>query len=243
MFYKVGLLGASGKMGLEIAALMSPSYDSGEDSLELTEAVVQKSKLVSIEGAPVTKLSQTPREWVHVWIDFSQPEATMTLLGQIKAPLVLGTTGFTPAQEKEIAAYAEKYPVVKASNFSIGMNWLFHHLKRKDFVPETTKEIVIQEEHHRDKKDSPSGTAKSLIALLKENKFNPSQVNSVRAGEVKGVHQLRFFLENEEIEITHKVSDRTVFAKGALHAALLLAKLKTPGLYSFEELLFKGKSE
>jgi 4-hydroxy-tetrahydrodipicolinate reductase len=240
MIYKVGLLGASGKMGLEIAALLSPSYEVSSDSLELTEAVVNKSKLVSIEGAPVTKLNSPPRESVHVWIDFSQPEATLELLTQVKAPIVIGTTGFTESQDKEIAAYAEKYPVVKASNFSIGMNWLFYQMKRKDFVPETTKEIVIQEEHHRNKKDAPSGTAKSLVSILKQNKFNPSQVHSVRAGEVKGIHQLRFFLENEEIEITHKVSDRCVFAKGALHAAMLLLKLKQPGLYSFEDLLFKG---
>ena len=240
MIYKVGLLGASGKMGLEIAALLFPAYDLSGDSLELTEAVAKEDRFKSIEGVTVTKL-EDPREQVHVWIDFSQPEATLELLSQIKAPLVLGTTGFSPEQEKQISAYAEKYPVVKASNFSLGMNWLFHQMKNKDFVPETTKEIVIHEEHHREKKDSPSGTAKTLISLLRDNHFNPSQVNSVRAGEVKGVHQLRFFLENEEIEIVHKVSDRAVFAKGALHAAWLILKLKAPGLYSFDDLLFKER--
>ena len=102
MIYKVGLLGASGKMGLEIAGLLAAGITIGGNALELSDAVSNSKKVTSIEGTPVRTLSEPEFEPVHVWIDFSNPKATLSLLEKVRTPLVIGTTGFTDAEKEKI---------------------------------------------------------------------------------------------------------------------------------------------
>lgn len=240
MIYKAGILGASGKVGLELCHLLASGFSLDGDFFELADVVAESKDLESIEGVSLRTLSDPEREPVHGWIDFSSPSATLALLKKISAPLVIGTTGFEADQRKQIEAYASKHPVILSSNMSPGMNWLFS-LLRKNSLPLTTKEISLSEIHHRQKKDAPSGTAKTLLQLIKEKTPIKPVVTSVRASQIIGVHEITFFTEEEEITITHRVNQRQVFATGAILALQYLLRLNKPGLYSMED-LYHGES-
>jgi 4-hydroxy-tetrahydrodipicolinate reductase len=236
MIYKVGILGVSGRMGQEIAALLSQDFSVKGDTLEFSDAVSGSKKLSSIEGVPVRKMQDPVFDPAHVWIDFSTPAATLAYLEVATTPLVIGTTGFTPDQKKRIEEYSNKQPVLMSSNMSPGMNYMLKMLK---MVPVTAasgfNDTVLEEIHHKHKKDSPSGTSKDLLAVLTANGITDVQLHVTRAGENKGEHTVRFISQDEELVIQHKVSDRSVFAKGALLAAHFIIKRK-PGLYSMQDL-------
>ncbi|MBI4404679.1 MAG: hypothetical protein HY537_10980 [Deltaproteobacteria bacterium] len=235
MIYKVGVLGAAGKMGSEVAFLLRESFTVGTDTLELADVVVHSSKIKGIEGVEARTQCETATESVHVWIDFSAPESTISFLEKIEAPIVIGTTGFSQSQFVRIRDYARKYPVLLASNMSPGMAQV-RHLLRQLSVPAAQWEVCLNEEHHRQKKDSPSGTANTLLGILKEKGFTDIQVSVVRAGQKKGTHRIKFIADDEEFEIRHEVFDRRVFAKGALMAAHFLAQKQEPRIYSIDEM-------
>lgn len=235
MIYKVGILGASGKMGLNLCGLLADDFSHKGEHLELADAVSFSKKITSIEGVEVRTLKEPPREPVHVWIDFSRPEGTVELLKQIDTPVVVATTGFEPAQMEQVKSYAKKHPVLLAANTSPGMNLVYSILRTMP-IPDWTTDILLEEEHHRHKKDAPSGTAKEMLKVLKERGIDNVQVHAMRGGATPGIHTVRFMGDFEEISITHKVSDRKVFAQGALVAALSLLKIKEPGLYTMKDL-------
>ncbi|MCB0403482.1 MAG: hypothetical protein KDD51_01755 [Bdellovibrionales bacterium] len=235
MIYKVGILGASGRMGLQIAGLLQDGFSYGGNSFELADALSGSGKLKSIEGIPVRTLEEPPREPVHVWIDFSTPQATVAFLDRIETPIVIATTGFTESQLAKIHAYAERFPVMLAPNTSPGMNLFLHWLEK---LPEGLKfDLNLSEEHHIHKKDAPSGTAKSLLEVLRGRGYGEVPVQSVRAGGIRGVHTLKFAAADETIEIRHEALDRRVFAEGALVAAAFLVKQKKAGLYKMADAL------
>ena len=240
MIYKVGILGATGRMGLELAALLSPSFDQEGDSFELAAAVAKSERLTHIEGVEVRTLREPPREPVHVWIDFSRPEATIELLGQIDTPVVIGTTGFSEPQRDVVTEYARRRPVLQAANTSRGLAILGEFLERFPRSSEWPADVILQEEHHRHKVDSPSGTAKSLSEILVRRGHQNIQTLVVRAGEIVGTHRVRFVLEAEEIEITHRVSQRKAFAKGALVATAFVLR-QTSGLYEMKDVFTGGQ--
>jgi len=240
MIFKVGILGASGRVGSEVAALLAPGYRRGPDLLELADAVTGSGKLVSIEGVDCRTLEDEPREPVHVWVDFSRPEATLKLLETADAPVVIGTTGFTDAELSRVRAYAERHAVLLAPNTSPSLAVVSKLLKQLPKADQWDCEVVLSEEHHKHKKDAPSGTAKRLIAVLAERGFTDPQVQVTRAGEIIGVHTVKLISANEEITIEHRVSQRRVFAEGALAAAAFLARGLSPRLYSMEEVFFPG---
>ena len=176
-----------------------------------------------------------------VVIDFSQADATneicRTALHHRKS-LVIGTTGHSQEQRLMIENTAQSLPIVFASNFSVGVNVLFW-LTRKaaellgsDFNPE------IIETHHRMKKDAPSGTAKTLAEIVKRTRNLDSQIpiQSIREGEVVGNHTITFTGPGERLELTHRASNRQIFARGALRAACWVID-KPPGLYSMQDVL------
>lgn len=236
MIYKVGLMGATGRMGQELAALLEPTFILGEDRLEFSDAVASKKNIISIEGIPVRTLQDPAREPVHVWIDFSQPEATLSLLEIIQTPVVIGTTGFNFQQIEKIKSYSEKQPVLMASNTSPGMNLMMKMLEHASVAAALGYDVLASEIHHKRKKDAPSGTMKSLLDILQKQANKNIQVQSARVGDEKGTHTISFFSDDEELTLTHRVNHRRVFAKGALLAARFIAGQKTPGLYSFKDM-------
>ncbi len=234
MIYKVGISGASGRMGLEVAALLAAGYSLKGNHLEFADAVVGNSKLVEIEGVETRKLEAPAREPVHVWIDFSRPSATLALIETLDCPLVIGTTGFDDSQLERLKAYSKKKAVLLAPNTSPGMALMRKMLRALTGNLSDKFEIVLSEEHHRAKVDSPSGTAKQLLNLLSEQGLESGPVQVTRAGKLLGTHTVRLIASDEELSLTHRTYDRRVFARGALEAALFLAA-KGPGWYSMED--------
>lgn len=236
MIYKIGILGASGRMGLEVASMLSEGFSDGKDMLELGDCVAQSKRLTSVEGVPVREPHEPPWEPVHAWIDFSRPAATMALLRAIEAPIVIATTGFTDDELGAIREYATRHPVMLAPNTSPGMNlmlWLLRH------VPPAFRagfDVVVEEAHHNRKKDSPSGTAKALLGALESIGVTSPPVNVIRAGGIPGDHSVRFVAESEEVALSHRVWDRKVFARGAIRAALFLLRRNKPGMYTMQDL-------
>jgi 4-hydroxy-tetrahydrodipicolinate reductase len=194
-----------------------------------------------------------------VVIDFTTVEATLDHLQWCVTqgvPCVIGTTGFSDAQEMMIAEAGATIPVVYAPNFSVGVNVVFDLLDRASRVFGDSVDIEVIEAHHRHKVDAPSGTALAMgrvVANALDRDLNQVAVYgregqtgarpreqigfaTMRAGDVVGDHTVLFAAEGERVEITHKASSRRTFANGAVRAAIW-ASTQQPGLYSMRDVL------
>ena len=240
---KLTVTGRNGRMGQQVLAAIEAeenatahsTHDVGEDlaaALSDTEAV----------------------------IDFTLPALTAELLAKAVSSniaLIIGTTGHSDEQRAAIAEAAKSIPIVYASNYSTGVNLLFH-LTRKAaaILGNDAFDIEVTEMHHRHKVDAPSGTARTLLEILNEE-TNTSYENDVthgrvgepgprpnkeigmhtlRGGDVVGDHTVMFAAEGERFELTHKASSRMTFASGAVRAALWL-KDQPAGLYDMQDVL------
>ncbi len=176
-------------------------------------------------------------------IDFSLPDGIPDLLGlaqQTGAALLIATTGYDDGVAGKIAAAAREIPILISANTSLGVNVTRHLAQQaiRKLGADTRVEIV--EAHHKHKKDAPSGTALAIGEAIADAgvKIAPEQYHALRGGGVIGEHTVRFFGENEYLEIRHVATDRRLFATGALHAAIWLAKrLDAPGLYTMDDVL------
>ena len=236
MIFKVGILGVSGRVGRELTSLLSDDFALGGDRFEFCDGISQNKRLQSIDGIAVRSLTDPAREPVHVWIDFSRPEATLALLKTIQEPIVIGTTGFSESEFRDIQSYAKKHPVLLTSNTSPGMNLMMSMLEQIPGASHMRYDVLASEIHHRGKKDSPSGTLKTLLDILQAQGFKQVQVQTARVGDEKGTHTVSFFSDDEELTVTHRVNQRRVFARGALIAARFIAQQKKPGLYRFQDM-------
>jgi 4-hydroxy-tetrahydrodipicolinate reductase len=194
-----------------------------------------------------------------VLIDFSSRAATADIAGlcaRHKKAVVIGTTGHDDKETFEIRKLAKKIPMVWASNFSTGVNTLFWLTRKAAEILGPDFDLEIVEMHHRMKKDSPSGTAKSLAEILADARKQHLQnvakhgrvgvvgertnseigIHSIRGGDVVGDHTVIFANAGERLELTHKASSRDTFANGALRAALWVVK-QTPGIYDMQDVL------
>jgi 4-hydroxy-tetrahydrodipicolinate reductase len=193
-----------------------------------------------------------------VIVDFSVPSATRPLLELAagwKKPVVIGTTGHEPAEKKLLLDLASKVPCVWAGNFSEGVNLLFALVRRAARTLGTDFDAEVVEMHHRFKQDAPSGTAARLLEIiLEERKLGAEAlrhgrsgmpgkrtqgevgVHSLRGGDVVGDHTVIFAALGERLELTHKASDRAIFARGALRAALWVVN-QPPGVYDMQDVL------
>lgn len=174
-----------------------------------------------------------------VMIDFSLPVGTMACLDackKYKIPLVIGTTGFDKRQLSKIKAASKTIPCLLSPNMSLGANLLFRlgAAAAQTLGPDYDVEII--ETHHRFKKDAPSGTAKRLAESIAGVIGKNPPIHSLRIGDVVGDHTAVFSNLGERIELTHRVNNRDIFARGAIYAAKLLAKSK-PGLYSMADII------
>lgn len=232
---KLALIGAGGRMGLEIA---KAAKESQQFDLYLA---ISRTKLNSEFLHQSVIIHSELLKNADLMIDFSSPELFSEALAvavKLKKPLVSGTTGLTDKQFKEIQKAAKKIPVLWASNMSLGVALLNEAIKLfsqiKDF------DFQIEEFHHNKKKDNPSGTAKTLQQTLEiavEKQLPP--IMGVRGGGIFGVHKIYAMSEQETICFEHTALNRAVFAQGAVRAALWLSK-KKPGLYKMSEVLLKS---
>lgn len=170
-----------------------------------------------------------------VAIDFTLPEATLEILSAMvdqQTPLVCGVTGLDAATEKAMATAARRVPILYGRNMSRGISVMSKWLRESAAALGRDFRAEIRETHHVHKKDAPSGTAIALREALGDTSID---IESRREGEVLGDHQVRFVASSESIEIAHRVSDRRVFAEGAVAAARWLVD-RPAGLYGMEDI-------
>jgi 4-hydroxy-tetrahydrodipicolinate reductase len=207
-------------------------------------------------GVPVTRELEVELDAV---VDFTVPDATRANLAACEAagcPIVIGTTGFSAAEQARIDAAARRIAVCQASNFSTGINLCFKLLRLAADVIGEDSDIEIYEAHHRQKIDAPSGTALSMGKVIadalgrdlasvavygREGQTGARSQDTigfatVRAGDIVGDHTVTFAADGERVEISHKASSRMAFARGALRAAAWLAQ-QPPGLYDMQDVL------
>ncbi|MBM6665819.1 4-hydroxy-tetrahydrodipicolinate reductase [Flavonifractor plautii] len=191
-------------------------------------------------------------------IDFSSPAALPALLDFCTArcvPVVLATTGYSQEQLAAIDRAAERIPVFRSANMSLGVNVLLTLVRQATAALGGDYDIEIVEKHHNKKVDAPSGTALMLAdAAASALPCQPDYVYdrhsvrrarakeeigicSVRGGGIVGDHDVLFAGENEVITLSHSAMSREVFASGAIRAARFLSGVASPGLYSMTDLV------
>lgn len=184
---------------------------------------------------------------IDVFIDFTTPAATLECLAICQAkryPMVIGTTGFSELEKVKIAHAAQIIPIVFSPNMSIGVNISYKLLAlAANLLNEhvsVASDVAIVDIHHQHKKDAPSGTALRMAEVIR-NAASSSQdpkinLSSVRLGDIIGEHSALFALAGERIEITHKATNRSLYATGALQAAKWVVSQEA-GLYDMQDVL------
>ena len=164
---------------------------------------------------------------VDIIIDFSSPKSLKKILQLAKRkeiPILIGTTGFSEDDFKEIEIASTQTPVLFAPNTSSGIAILKNILSKSKNLFSEDNQFSISETHHMEKKDSPSGTAldlqRTIISFYPEAKVD---VESYREGDNPGEHKVSITLDNEIIEFIHRAEDRSIFALGALKGAVWLS--------------------
>ena len=196
---------------------------------------------------------------VDAILDFTSPASSVEIAGlaaNARIVHVIGTTGFTADEERAIEAAGRHAVIVKAGNMSLGVNLLTAVVRQVAAALDADFDIEIVEMHHRHKVDAPSGTALMLghaaavgrgVDLAKASvrsrdghtgarRRGDIAFQSLRGGSVIGDHTVMFAGEGERIELTHIAQDRSIFARGAVKAALW-GHGKKPGVYSMLDVL------
>jgi len=265
MTLRIGITGAAGRMGRTLIEAVHASEDlqlaAALERAGATALGVDAGDLAGLGniGVPVTSDLAAVANDLDVLIDFTVPAATLENLVACQAAacaMIIGTTGFSEAEQAQIDAAAGTIAICKASNFSTGVNLCFKLLAMAAAVVGEDSDIEIYEAHHRDKVDAPSGTALSMGEVVadtlgrdlsrvavygREGQTGARDKQAigfatVRAGDIVGDHTVTFAADGERVEITHKASSRMSFARGALRAANWIAR-RDPGLYDMQDVL------
>lgn len=177
-----------------------------------------------------------------ICIDFSTPQAFRSNYEFIAAHFkgaVIGTTGWDDIRQQVIDCFdSHGCTLIYSSNFSIGVNLLFaavDYLSHKISVTGGYEPYIL-EMHHCHKLDAPSGTAKTLQAIVDGNMHTHTDAQAIRCGEIPGIHTVGFEGEVDRLKITHEAFSRLGFARGAVAAALKADSLT--GAYNFKDTIF-----
>jgi 4-hydroxy-tetrahydrodipicolinate reductase len=201
------------------------------------------------------RLSEAARD-ADVYVTFTAPQAEVVnvpLVASLGKRIVLGTTGFTEEQNRQVRQAVEgKVPAVFSPNYSVGINILFKLAQALKAFPKEYN-FSISEIHHTGKKDAPSGTAKKLGEIVADTRgytrtiygregISPRQpeeleITALRAGGVPGIHDLIVAGPYEMLRIEHTAFSRNVFAQGAVYAAEWLSRQTQPRIFSMEDVL------
>lgn len=257
MLLNVGLIGANGRMGLEIVQIIQ----NQPEDYQLHSALVAKNTNIA------SLLHDTAKSIVYeinhmgqpqVIIDFSTPKISLKNVeycSKKNIAFILGTTGLSVEEKQQIENYATQIPILISANMSLSVNVLFKVAKIVS-AKLSNFETEIVETHHRYKKDAPSGTAIKLgemiangrnISFTKHARYVRYGVDekrdnkdigfsTIRGGDVVGTHDALFFGSGEMLQLRSEVTNRASFAHGALLAAKFLEN-KQPGLYSMFDVL------
>lgn len=242
---RVGILGASGRMGRAIAAVLQDSTEA-----RLGGRLSRGEDPAALAGA------------CDVMVDFSAPAALAAHLDAAVAagrPILIGTTGLGAEHHEAIDRAARKVAVLQSSNFALGVNLLAHLVREAAEALGEEWDIEIVEMHHRHKVDAPSGTALLLGAAAAEGRgVSLDEVSergrdgitgprgagrigfaSLRGGTVAGDHQIVFAGEGERLELGHRAESRDIFARGAVRAAQWMNG-RPAGRYTMKDVLGLG---
>lgn len=264
MTIHLAIAGAGGRMGrmlLEAAASQPAFAISGALEHAASPLLGKDAGDLSANGRGVTIQSDLAAGLAKadVLIDFTRPEGTLQHIAacrKLGVNMVIGTTGFTPEQKKEIAAASHEIAIVFAANMSLGMNVLTRLVEMASKALHEQYDIEIIEAHHKMKVDAPSGTAlmlgeaaakamgKSLdeIGVFErhgvtgERKAGTIGFTAIRGGDIIGDHTVMYAGTGERIEISHKSSSRATYAQGALRAAAFLQGRRS-GLFDMHDVL------
>jgi len=235
----IAVYGAAGRMGQAVLRL---AFD--EPRLAVVAAIVRADsadagKRLRDDLSCTTTLDASVAP--QVLIDFSFAGAFDDALALARArriAFVSGTTGLSQQQHAALREAAGTIPVLWSANFSIGVAVL-DRLVREAARALAEWDCQIAEAHHHRKKDAPSGTALALgraVAEAREVDASTIGYASVRAGDIVGEHTVLFAGEGERVELTHRATDRTIFARGALRAATWIAG-QSPGSYTLADVI------
>lgn len=244
---RILLSGICGHMGEQVLTLANKGYRGAE-------VVFGVDPFASCGSIPCAKSFADASSDCDVIIDFSNHAATKELCDFAAAhhlPLVLATTGQTEEERAYIAETAKKIPLFFAANYSVGVALLCELAKKTAEVMKDA-EIEIVEVHHDRKLDAPSGTALAIAESIKQvrtdaavkcgragqtkREANEIGIQSVRIGNVVGIHEVLVGTQNETITLKHEAHSRALFAEGALCAAEFLMG-KEPGLYGMKDMI------
>ncbi len=259
---KLVVIGAAGRMGRRILSLAAET--GWFDIIAAVERqghtdVGKDAGLVAGAGPMNVKLADVFGAFADVAIDFSEAQAvdkTIDYCLENSVALVSGTTGLSSQQREKIKAASEKIPVIYDTNMSVGMNVLFGLVGKVAAMLGDEYDIEIIEQHHRFKKDAPSGSALTLaenICKATGRDFPETLIpgrsgkdalrqkgtigmHAVRAGDITGVHSIIFGTLGETVTLNHTANSRDTFARGALRAAKWLVG-KEPALYPMTDVL------
>ncbi len=262
---RLAVMGASGRMGRALIRAVHDSRQctlaGGTESVQSDSIGADLGDLAGV-GPLGVHVTADPLELFTRCdgiLDFTIPQATVDYAGlaaQGRIVHVIGTTGLSDEDEQRIANAARHATVVKAGNMSLGVNLLTALTEKVAAALDQDYDIEIVEMHHRHKVDAPSGTALMLgeaaaagrqVALdnhavkAREGHTGPRHPGDIgfatlRGGDVVGEHSVVFAGQGERVELTHRATDRQIFARGAVKAALW-ARGKPPGIYSMRDVL------
>lgn len=252
---KIGVFGATGRMGQAIIGAISEQPHVTLGAAVVSAQSAQRGQAVNAQ-LNYQSAEQLVADQVDVWIDFSLPSAltdNLQVALQHGTPVVVCTTGLSQQQHALIQTTATQIPILYAANTSVGVA-LLQQLTELASAAMADADIEIIEAHHRHKRDAPSGTAvilgesaargrqSSLTQLSAgiradgERQSGSIGFASIRGGDIIGEHTVLLAQLGERIELTHKVSDRRVFADGALRAAQWVVK-QPAGRYKLADML------
>ena len=248
------ITGCLGRMGQQL--IKSAKKDKNFKLVSLTE---NKKIFNKINGIFPERNTLKAFKNTNVIVDFTTPMCTLQVLkiaSKLKKRIVIGTTGFSKREEAFIKKQSKKIPILKAGNMSLGINLLVYLTEIASKSLENNFFSKINEVHHKNKKDRPSGTAlmlgkgiadgknKNFHNIIGKKFFNKKNFpygkkinfNSIRKGNVVGEHEVKFSNGKEIITLNHVSFDRVLYSEGALTASKWLVK-KKPGLYSMRDVL------
>lgn len=261
---KILVIGIAGRMGKTIAECIEDTEgvelgggteQAGSDFInqDIGEVAGIGKKEITVVDDPALALKEC-----DVAIDFTTPASSMFTLNSAAEsgkPVVVGTTGFSTDQRKEIAYISKKIPLVVAPNMSIGVNVLFKLVASAAQVLGNDYDVEIVEAHHKFKKDAPSGTAVRISEIVADSlgrdiekvgvygrkglaERTPKEigVHTVRAGDIIGEHRVLFGGMGENFEIFHRAQSRQTFARGSIRAAQWVLN-QPKGIYDMQDVL------
>ena len=260
----IGIPGAAGRMGRmlirEIEAAPDLQLVAATDRAE-SDAIGQDSGLLAgtASNGVIIGHDATGLGIADVIIDFTSPAASVAHAGIASAhecALVVGTTGLAEADEERLRTAAAGTALVYCANTSVGVTLLGKLVEQVASQLVEGWDIEILESHHHHKVDAPSGTALALghaaargrgvelddvADMVRKGQTGARREGDIgfavlRGGDVTGEHSVIFYGDSERVEISHRATDRAIFARGALRAARFAAAA-TPGFYSMEDVL------